>query len=89
MVQDVVEYEVVPVAPAGEVLLGVVNNVIGTEGSDEIDVPSTAHASHHGAERPGDLHSERPNTSGRTVDQDAHPRRHLAQGPHRRERRET
>ncbi len=69
----VVENEVVPLPTFGEILLGVVNDTICTDRSDHVQIPRTAYASDIGAERLGDLNSERPYASRRTVNQDLLP----------------
>ena len=65
-----VEHQVVALVAPGEVLLGVVDDVVGAERSDEIDVPRAAHAGHLRSECLGDLHGERAHASRRAVDQD-------------------
>src|SRR5256885_3305866 len=73
MIPHVVEDEVVARPTLGEVLLGVVDDMVSADGADHVHVPRAAHAGHVGAERLGDLYRERPDASGRTVDQDLLP----------------
>src|ERR1700733_12930169 len=54
----------------GEILLGVINDLICADGPDPVDIPRTAYAGHRCAERLGDLHGERTHASRRTVYQD-------------------
>ena len=70
----VVEHQVVALVAPGEVLPGVVDDVIGAERSHEVDVPRAAHRGHLRAERFRDLHGERPDASRGAVDQDLLPR---------------
>src|ERR1035437_9866334 len=70
MVPHVVEDEVVALLTLSEVLMGVVDDMVGTDGADHVDVPRAANGCHFGAEGLGDLHGERPDASGRAVDQD-------------------
>src|SRR5216683_4316816 len=74
MVSNEIENQVVTSSTFGEILVGVINNVICAEGSDHVHIPRTAYAGHLCAERLGDLHSERTHASGRTVNQDLVPR---------------
>ena len=50
MVRNVVENYIVTLFAFGEILFRVINHVIGTEGSDKVDIAGTAHAGHIGAE---------------------------------------
>ncbi|RIH75673.1 hypothetical protein Mterra_03957 [Calidithermus terrae] len=70
-----VEDQVVAPAALGEVLLGVVNDVVRPEGARQVHFLRTAHRRHPCAERLGDLHRERPHAAGGAVDQ------HLLPGP--------
>src|SRR5439155_23232493 len=70
MVPHVVEDEVVAFLPQGEVLPGVVDDMVSADRSDHVHVPRAAHACHLGTERFCDLHRERSEASRRTVDQD-------------------
>jgi hypothetical protein len=63
VVHHVVEDHVVAATGLCEVLLGVVDDVIDTEGLDELTTTGAAHAGHLGAERLGDLDGERPHPS--------------------------
>src|SRR2546423_1005626 len=69
MVPDVVEDEVVAFLTLGEVLPGVVDDMVSADRSDHVDVLRAAHACHLGTERFGDLHRERSEASRRAVDQ--------------------
>ena len=80
MVRDVVEDEVVALPASREVVLGVVDDVIGTYGSDHLHVAGAAHAGHLGTERPGNLHGEGADAPGSAVDQDLLPGADAAQG---------
>jgi len=85
-VHHVVEDDVVAPLVAGEILLGVVDDVIGAERSDQFHVPRTAHAGDLRAGRPGDLHRKGPDAARRTVDQHPGPRSdpaHMAHGDQR------
>jgi hypothetical protein len=62
--------EVVPLAAAGGVLPGVVDDVVGADGADHVQVPRAAHAGHLGAEPPGELDREGADPSGCADDQD-------------------
>src|SRR5450759_2214288 len=70
MVRHVVEDKVVTLPTLGEVLLGVVDDVVSANGADHVDVLRAAHAGYFGAECFGDLNGERPEASRRSVDQD-------------------
>src|SRR5918997_5403903 len=68
------EDEIVVLPTSGEVLLGVVDDVICAERSDQLYVPRAAHAGHLGVEGLGDLYGQGPYASRRTDDQDLVPR---------------
>src|SRR5262249_6858409 len=68
------ENKVVTLFTFGEILLGVINNVICADGSDHLHISRTAYAGHICAEPLGNLHSERTHASRRTVNQDLLPR---------------
>ena len=70
VVAHVVEDEVVALAPRREVLAGVVDDVVGADGADQLHVPGAGHAGDLGTERLGDLHGERAHAARRPVDQD-------------------
>ena len=53
---------------------GVVDDVVGAEGADQVDLRRAAHAGDLGAERLGDLHRERADAAGRADDQHLLPR---------------
>ena len=55
---DVVEDDVVALLGAGEVGPGVVDDVVGAERADQVDVAGAAHTRHLGAERLGELYGE-------------------------------
>src|SRR5271165_191208 len=74
MVHHTVEQEVVTLPTFGEILLGVINDVIRADGSDHVHISCTAYAGHLRTEPPGNLNCERPHTSRRTVNQDLLPR---------------
>src|SRR5439155_24908193 len=63
-----VEDDVVAVA-RGEVVAGVVDDVVGAEGSDEFNLGGAAHAADFGTEGLRDLHGERAHASRRADDQ--------------------
>src|SRR2546425_12014074 len=69
MVRHVVEDEVVAVPVLGEVLTRVIDDVVGADRAHHLHVLRAAYAGHLGAERFGDLDGERPDASGRAVDQ--------------------
>ena len=64
-----VEDDVVALPAAGEVLAGVVDDVVGAEGADQVHLRRAAHAGDLGAERLGDLHGERADAARRADDQ--------------------
>ena len=68
VVPDVVEDEVVALSALREVLLGVVDDVVGADRADQVDVPGAGDAGHLGTERLGDLHGERAHAARRPVD---------------------
>src|SRR5260370_30370459 len=70
MVSHVVEDEVVALPTLGEVLVGVVDDMVCTDGADHVHVLRTADTGHLGAVGLGDLHRERSNASRGTIDQD-------------------
>lgn len=70
MVADQVEDDVVARPAAGDVLAGVIDDVVRAEGADELEVAPAAHPRHLGAERPGELDRERADPAGGTVDED-------------------
>ena len=67
---DVVEDEVVLLSAPGEVVAGVVDDVVGADRTDQVHVPGAAHAGDLGPERLGDLHRERADAAGGTIDED-------------------
>src|SRR4029077_15100547 len=70
MVTNEIEDQVVTFGPIGEILFGIINHVIGSDGTDKIDIARAANAGHFCAERFRDLHRESANASGRAVHQD-------------------
>ncbi len=62
MVGDVVDDDVIPLGPAGEVVAGVVDDRVGAERGDQAGVAGTAHP---GAERLGDLDREAADAAAR------------------------
>jgi hypothetical protein len=61
-----------------EILLGVVNHLVGADRSDHVHVPGAADPGHLRCERFGDLHCKRTHASRRTVDQRLVPRPDLS-----------
>ena len=76
-VPDVVEDDVVALVAVSEVLLGVVDDVVGADRADQLNVLGAAHSGHLGAENLGDLHSECADPARGPVDQDLLPGPHL------------
>ena len=70
MVSHAIEHEVVSLTAPGEIFVGVVDDMVGADRSDQVHISRAAHTGHVRAERFGDLHGERTHTSRRTVDQD-------------------
>ena len=87
--RGVVQDEVVALAPPGEVLLRVVDDVIGADGADQLQLARAAHAGDFRAGRPGDLDGERADAAARSHDQDLLTRGYLAVVPDRLERRQA
>ena len=86
VVHHVVEDDVVAKLAAGEVLLGVVDDSIRSQGPNQLEVPGAAHAGDFRTKRLGDLHRERPDASRRPVDQDPGPPSDPAHVTHRDQR---
>ena len=82
---DGVDDRVVGLAAPGEVVLQVVDDVVGAEGSHELDVPGAADAGDMGAEVLGELHCGGAERARRAVDDDPAPGSRVRQ-PQRRER---
>src|SRR5216683_189965 len=78
MVPNHVENQVVALRTFGEILFGVINDLICADRSDHVHISRTAHAGHFRSERLGDLHSERTHSSRRSVNQDLLPRLNLS-----------
>ena len=72
--------DVVAVLAVGEVVAGVVDDVVGAERADQVDLGGAAHAGDLGAERLGDLHGERADASRRADDQHLLPGLDLRRG---------
>src|SRR5215212_2479261 len=53
-----------------EVILGVVENMIGADGANQIHLRRATYTGHLSAERLGDLHGEQPHASRSSDDQD-------------------
>jgi hypothetical protein len=68
-----IDYEIETLPGLGEVLPGVVNDVVGTDRSDHVHVPRAAHTGHARSKRFGDLHGERTHASRRANNQDPLP----------------
>ena len=73
MLADRVEDDVVRLAVLREVLLQVVDDLVGAERAHELDVLRVADRGDVGAEVLGELHSRRPDRPGGAVDEDALP----------------
>ena len=73
MVANVIEDHVVLLVALGEILFRVIDDVIGANRSDKIDIPSAANRRDLRAKRFGDLHGECSNTSGRAVNENLLP----------------
>src|SRR5712671_1597655 len=73
MVGDVIEDHVVTLVALCEILFDVIDDVVGADGSDKVDIPCAANSRDFGAQRLGDLHGECSDTSGRAVDQNLLP----------------
>src|SRR6266850_6026902 len=78
MVRHEVENYVVLFSTAGEILSGVINDVICAYGADHFHIPRTANAGNLSAKRFGDLYSERTHASGGAIDQDLLARLNLS-----------
>ena len=86
-----VEDHVVATLPVGEVLARVVDDVVGTDGSDHVHLRGAAHTRDFSTERLGDLHREGADASRRADDEHLLPRLHLrlvAHGLQRGDRRD-
>src|ERR1700680_4018009 len=73
VVYEIVDY-IVTLLAFCVVLFRVVNDVIGTDRSDQVNVVGTADAGSLRAKCLGDLHGKCPDASGGTIDQDLLPR---------------
>src|SRR4029453_12569480 len=77
MVNHVVDNYVVAFRALGEILFGVINDVIGAERSNKIDIARATDAGHIRTKCLGNLHRERAHASGSAVDQDLLARLHI------------
>jgi hypothetical protein len=75
--------QVITPARAGEVLLGVVDHLVGPDRSDQLRTVGAAHPGHLGAERLGQLDRERPHPTRRPDDEHLMPGLDLAHIPQR------
>ena len=53
----------------GEILFGVVNDVVCADRAHHLQIPRAAHGSHFGSKRPGNLNRKRPHPARGPVDQ--------------------
>ena len=77
-----VEDDVVPLPALGDVRCGVVDDLVGAERPDEIDLARAAHPGDVRPERLGDLHRVRPHATARADDERPLARLHAALLPH-------
>src|SRR5579864_6487022 len=70
MVARDVEDHIVALPIPGEILLRVIDDVVGPKRSHHVDVPGAAHSRHVRSERSGNLHAEGADASRGTIDQD-------------------
>ncbi len=68
-IDDVVHDDVVLAAALREIIARVVDDVVGTERADQLDVPRAAYTRHLGAQRLGDLHGKRADAARGAIDQ--------------------
>ena len=68
--EDVVEDDVVALWALGEVLARVVDDVVGAERADQLELAGAADAGHLGAHRLGDLHGEGADAAAGARDED-------------------
>jgi hypothetical protein len=76
-----VQDEVPAPRPVGDVGAGVVDDLVGTDRPDQLQLGRAGHPGDVGAERLGELHLERPHAACRPDDQDPLPRLQLADIP--------
>lgn len=62
---NAVKNQVLTSSTVGEILLGVIDDVVCADRSNQVRIPGTAHASNLRTERLGDLHSQRTHTARR------------------------
>jgi hypothetical protein len=67
-VADQVQHDVVPLPVTGEVLDGVVDDVVRADRPEQVHVPRAANTGHLRTERLGNLHGERADTASRAID---------------------
>src|SRR5204863_5644949 len=72
IIDEIVDY-IVTLLALGEVLFRVINHVIGTERSDQLQVFRAANAGYFRAEGLGDLDGKCPDTARGTIDQNLLP----------------
>jgi hypothetical protein len=70
MVSRDIEDEIVTLATLGEVLLGVIDDLVCAERTDHVQFPRAVQAGHVRSERLGKLHGEATHTATRAIDQD-------------------
>src|SRR5438876_1956230 len=73
MVANVIEDHVITLVALGEILFRVINDAIGADRSDKIEIACATNSRDLCAKRLGDLHGEGSYTSGRAVDQNLLP----------------
>src|SRR5437660_10584481 len=71
MVRNEIEDQVVPLPGQGEVLYGVVDDVVRADRTDQVNISGARHARHLGAKSSGGLDSDRAHASGGAIDQDS------------------
>ena len=70
MIADAVQQQVVTLSHGGEILLRVIDDAIGAEGADQVDISGAADAGDFRAEGFGDLHGEGADAAGGAIDED-------------------
>nr|WP_297413925.1 hypothetical protein [Cryobacterium sp.] len=68
-VADKIEYRVIGRVARGEILRRVIDDVMGAEGTHEVDVAGAADRGDLGSEHSRELHRERPDATGCPVDE--------------------
>src|SRR5215469_7315533 len=74
MIRDEIENQIPALPTFSEILLGVINDPISTDGSHHVHISCTAHAGNLCAEGFGDLDRECTHASRRPINQDLLPR---------------